>query len=38
MLPFKAKVAIVGAGGTGILAYREVTKTTDEARLIENGP
>ena len=37
LLSFKTKVAIVGAGRTGMLAYREVTNTTDEAGLIENG-
>ena len=34
----KTKVAIIGAGSAGMRAYREVTKTTDQVLLIEDGP
>ena len=34
----KTKVAIIGAGSAGMRAYREVTKTTDDVLLIEDGP
>ncbi len=38
MSKMKAKVAIIGAGSAGMRAYREVSKTTDEVLLIEDGP
>ncbi|WP_323766756.1 dihydrolipoyl dehydrogenase [Antarctobacter sp.] len=38
MTTLKTKVAIIGAGSAGIRAYREVTKTTDDVLLIEDGP
>lgn len=34
----KKKVAIIGAGSAGMRAYREVTRTTDDVLLIEDGP
>ncbi|WP_299618005.1 dihydrolipoyl dehydrogenase [uncultured Tateyamaria sp.] len=38
MTTLKTKVAIIGAGSAGMRAYREVTKTTDDVLLIEDGP
>jgi dihydrolipoamide dehydrogenase len=38
MTILKTKVAIIGAGSAGMRAYREVTKTTDDVLLIEDGP
>ncbi len=38
MSTLKTKVAIIGAGSAGMRAYREVTKTTDDVLLIEDGP
>lgn len=38
MTHLKTKVAIIGAGSAGMRAYREVTKTTDDVLLIEDGP
>ena len=38
MKTLKTKVAIIGAGSAGMRAYREVTQTTDDVLLIEDGP
>lgn len=38
MPSLRTKVAIIGAGSAGMRAYREVTKTTDDVLLIEDGP
>ncbi|SLN63636.1 dihydrolipoyl dehydrogenase [Pseudooctadecabacter jejudonensis] len=38
MTTLRTKVAIIGAGSAGMRAYREVTKTTDDVLLIEDGP
>ena len=38
MTTLKTTVAIIGAVSAGMRAYREVTKTTDDVLLIEDGP